>query len=558
MVMAYWMVQMPSRWMLHSLDSDGDGVGDADDAFPNDPTETVDSDGDGVGDNADPFPNDPSETADSDNDGVGDNADVFPNDPSETVDSDGDGVGDNADVFPNDPTETADSDGDGVGDVADALPNDPSETSDTDGDGVGDNADVFPEDPAESADTDSDGVGDNADAFPNDPGETLDSDGDGVGNNADAFPNDAGETTDSDGDGVGDNSDPFPNDPSESADSDGDGVGDNADAFPNDSTEDTDADGDGIGANTDLDDNDPLVSLPGDADAIVTLTDVNAGVGDVFRVYMTLSEVTALTSIDASIVFDPEYLELVAVEAEPALSGWLFQAFSPEAGRINIAATTAGEFTGSGDLVAFDFKLLASPDRALSIRFAELLLNGGEIVAGGRNASVTELVVHRISGTVSYWSNATRSVPATLTLDDGRTTQTSAASTAYSLGRVEPGSRTVSIDISESDNRAIRAYAASLVLGMAVGAIEVNSLSQITADVDKSGSINSVDARLILRYAVGLESLPFPNQEGVWVPLPESYSYPDLNTDVTDADFVGVLVAMSRVTGSPRRQRLSR
>ena len=525
-----------------SADSDGDGVGDADDAFPNDPTETVDSDGDGVGDNADPFPNDPSETADSDNDGVGDNADVFPNDPSETVDSDGDGVGDNADVFPNDPTETADSDGDGVGDVADALPNDPSETSDTDGDGVGDNADVFPEDPAESADTDSDGVGDNADAFPNDPGETLDSDGDGVGNNADAFPNDAGETTDSDGDGVGDNSDPFPNDPSESADSDGDGVGDNADAFPNDSTEDTDADGDGIGANTDLDDNDPLVSLPGDADAIVTLTDVNAGVGDVFRVYMTLSEVTALTSIDASIVFDPEYLELVAVEAEPALSGWLFQAFSPEAGRINIAATTAGEFTGSGDLVAFDFKLLASPDRALSIRFAELLLNGGEIVAGGRNASVTELVVHRISGTVSYWSNATRSVPATLTLDDGRTTQTSAASTAYSLGRVEPGSRTVSIDISESDNRAIRAYDASLVLGMAVGAIEVNSLSQITADVDKSGSINSVDARLILRYAVGLESLPFPNQEGVWVPLPESYSYPDLNTDVTDADFVGVLV----------------
>ncbi|MDA7605476.1 leucine-rich repeat protein [Verrucomicrobiales bacterium] len=57
-------------------DSDGDGVPDEDDAFPNDSTETADTDGDGVGDNADVFPNDPTEVADCDNDGVGDNADA--------------------------------------------------------------------------------------------------------------------------------------------------------------------------------------------------------------------------------------------------------------------------------------------------------------------------------------------------------------------------------------------------------------------------------------------------------------------------------------------------
>ena len=34
-------------------DSDGDGVPDEDDAFPNDPTEVADCDNDGVGDNAD-------------------------------------------------------------------------------------------------------------------------------------------------------------------------------------------------------------------------------------------------------------------------------------------------------------------------------------------------------------------------------------------------------------------------------------------------------------------------------------------------------------------------
>lgn len=39
------------------VDSDGDGVPDSEDAFPNDPNEWADSDHDGLGDNADPFPN---------------------------------------------------------------------------------------------------------------------------------------------------------------------------------------------------------------------------------------------------------------------------------------------------------------------------------------------------------------------------------------------------------------------------------------------------------------------------------------------------------------------
>ena len=39
-----------------AFDSDGDGVPDIDDDFPNDPDETKDSDGDGVGDNADLAP----------------------------------------------------------------------------------------------------------------------------------------------------------------------------------------------------------------------------------------------------------------------------------------------------------------------------------------------------------------------------------------------------------------------------------------------------------------------------------------------------------------------
>ena len=73
------MVQCPDSVTITEMDSDGDGVTDSQDEFPNDPTETTDSDGDGVGDNADAFDNDPTETTDSDGDGVGDNAEAFDN-----------------------------------------------------------------------------------------------------------------------------------------------------------------------------------------------------------------------------------------------------------------------------------------------------------------------------------------------------------------------------------------------------------------------------------------------------------------------------------------------
>ena len=63
-------VERDTVWNSHAVftrtgpsDSDGDGVNDDQDAFPDDPSETADSDGDGVGDNADAFPNDPTRSA---------------------------------------------------------------------------------------------------------------------------------------------------------------------------------------------------------------------------------------------------------------------------------------------------------------------------------------------------------------------------------------------------------------------------------------------------------------------------------------------------------------
>lgn len=70
---------------LAAIDWDGDGVPDARDAFPVDPSEDTDSDGDGVGDNADAFPMDParSDLADGDTDSdMGNENDNSPDDTS--------------------------------------------------------------------------------------------------------------------------------------------------------------------------------------------------------------------------------------------------------------------------------------------------------------------------------------------------------------------------------------------------------------------------------------------------------------------------------------------
>ncbi|MCJ8270221.1 MAG: thrombospondin type 3 repeat-containing protein, partial [Psychrosphaera sp.] len=153
---------VPTDWYFNneylSTDTDGDGVPDVVDNFPNDPVEYADLDGDGIGDINDP---------DIDGDGFSNENDAFERDPTEWADLDNDGIGDNSD---------ADRDGDGVLNVDDVFPNDPAESRDMDGDGIGDNADP---------DRDGDGVSNDADQFPNDPTESTDLDGDGIGDNSD-------------------------------------------------------------------------------------------------------------------------------------------------------------------------------------------------------------------------------------------------------------------------------------------------------------------------------------------------------------------------------------
>ena len=270
-------------------DQDMDGFSDANDKYPNNPSQWLDSDNDGYGDNPGPGGDDCPQVAgsssielvgcpDSDGDQYADLIDALPDDPTQQKDLDGDGYGDNPngsnpDHFRFDPTQHNDTDGDGYGDNVggtrgDACPftygnstNDRYGCPDTDGDGYSDEGDGFPNDPDRHVDTDRDGVEDSFDVFPYDPTQSSDSDGDSFGDNpagsrGDACPSVPGNSTadrygcpDRDGDGFSDLGDGFPDDPLRWIDNDRDGVEDQFDAFPYDPTQYIDSDGDHYGDN---------------------------------------------------------------------------------------------------------------------------------------------------------------------------------------------------------------------------------------------------------------------------------------------------------------------
>tara|TARA_B100000003_G_scaffold207206_1_gene224311 strand:+ start:158 stop:3574 length:3417 start_codon:yes stop_codon:yes gene_type:complete len=271
-----------SQWK----DSDGDGYGDRPvppngDMFPNDPTQWSDSDNDGYGDNPEGNNGDicpeiygKSELPgargcpDTDGDGVVDPYDAFPDDYFQQTDSDGDGWGDNPGYqFSDDCPDQygtsnysglmgcPDADGDLHADTEDAFPEDPLQWEDTDGDGWGDNygwvnktiadevdigmfiiireqwGDAFITDSSQWSDIDGDGYGDNEtgrvpDAFPVRSSQHADSDGDGYGDSqvlgsfqSDECKTEYGESyidyfgcPDADKDGVSDKTDPCPYD----------------------------------------------------------------------------------------------------------------------------------------------------------------------------------------------------------------------------------------------------------------------------------------------------------------------------------------------------------
>lgn len=287
------------------LDTDGDGLPDAQDYCPNEAGTMLangcpDSDDDGVPNGEDDCP---TVKGPAENRGCPTNNPTPPPTPTPqanaTSDRDGDGIPDNLDLCPDQPGTIA---------LKGCPPNVPAQqpaapvtpapqtqmpqtqmpqttvpgastTIDSDGDGLVDSRDQCPDQAGPillmgCPDSDGDGIIDKEDRCPNTPGEAIhsgcpDTDKDGIADDKDACPTIAGASSangcpDADGDGTADRDDDCPNEKGPSSnrgcpvyDADNDGIPDKDDLCPNQrgpaSTNGCpDTDGDGIPDKSDL------------------------------------------------------------------------------------------------------------------------------------------------------------------------------------------------------------------------------------------------------------------------------------------------------------------
>jgi len=314
-------------------DADGDGISNFYDQFPydyyNGNVPVSDMDSDGIPDAEDPAPTDPTNLspingglwhtaalADADGDGNPNFTDPWPYDPtngnlppewnSATADTDGDGIPNAQDPALADPLNFSiyngtswygaaigDVDGDGIANFRDEHPYDYYNGGyagpDSDGDGVPDSSDPYPNDPNNgNGDADGDGIPDITDPAQSDPDNLSpingygwygdvrgDADGDTILNFWDSEPY-GPPPADADGDGLIDSVDPAPLAPgnfsaynkaswSSSAlgDADGDGIPNFFDTWPYDSLNGTgDADMDGLPDASDPVPDDPYNNSP--------------------------------------------------------------------------------------------------------------------------------------------------------------------------------------------------------------------------------------------------------------------------------------------------------
>ncbi|MFD1644757.1 hypothetical protein [Haloarchaeobius litoreus] len=191
-----------------TMDSDDDGLTDAEERAARTDPFSSDSDEDGLADEreVETLGTDPT-AADTDGDGLTDDEELAGRSDPTLADTDDDGLSDRAEArIGSDPT-AADTDGDGLTDETEAHESDTDPTAvDTDDDGLSDGAEFDGATDPREADTDGDGLDDGSEVNQHGTDPTVvDTDGDGLDDGTEVNQHGTDPTAaDTDGDGVDD------------------------------------------------------------------------------------------------------------------------------------------------------------------------------------------------------------------------------------------------------------------------------------------------------------------------------------------------------------------
>jgi subtilisin family serine protease len=277
--------------------------------------------------------------------------------------------------------------------------------------------------------------------------------------------------------------------------------------------------------------------------ASISLPTTGGGQHAIVRVPVNAANLSGLAAADLTVSFDSTVLSARSVATGTLTPGWTAVANTGTAGQVRIAlASGGGTVTGSGTLVLIDFDVVGAPGATTLLRLVRASLNDGAIAVQTADGSFTVSLVYTVSGTVRYWSTGTGVGGASLSLQGDRLYGgTSGVNGAYAISGVAAGAYTL-VPGKADETNGITAYDASLVLQHSAGAITLTGAAAVVADVNRSGSITSMDAFYILQKAVDLITLPFPGAGSIWTFDPATRSYASVTTDQAGQDFTAVLI----------------
>lgn len=276
--------------------------------------------------------------------------------------------------------------------------------------------------------------------------------------------------------------------------------------------------------------------------ATVSLPSLEAGQQSVVETPI-LAGVEGLLSADISITYDPAVILAVGARKGPLAVGFEFLANTSQPGTVHLSmATLGGGSTGTGALAYLDFEVIGAAGTSSPLSITAIALNGGAVPANTDNGTITVESVFDVSGRVAYWSGNAGVPGVELTLDgDRRYTAVSDSTGAFTVTGARPGDYQLAA-AKTGDDDGITAYDASLVLQHAAHFTTLTGHAATAADVDKSGTINSLDAAYILQRAADLLALPFPGAGVTWHFEPATRAIASLSAHRTGQDFTAILL----------------
>ncbi len=296
--------------------------------------------------------------------------------------------------------------------------------------------------------------------------------------------------------------------------------------------------------NTDTQSDTLLLGFTYESDvASLGLPDTGGKQNAIVQVPISAADVEGLVAADLMVTFDPAVLSAQGADAGSLTPGWSLAANTGAPGQIVLAmASPGGGVSGSGVLAYLEFEVVGSSATTSALHFVSASLNDGAIPVETSDGSFAVNLAYDVAGAARFWQNSASVPGVLLTLEGDRVyTGLSDATGAYTVTGAQAGDYALTPHKSDDVND-VSGYDASLALQDAAGLITLDGHQATAADVNRNGTITSMDAFYILQKAVELLALPFPGADVVWDFDPASRTYAHLSSDLTGQDFTAILL----------------